>query len=56
MRHYKLFKNRERAEAYAAEVNGKVYTMDDMDYKLEMLMLDYPEGLEVFEYIVIWED
>lgn len=51
---HKFFRNRERAEAFALEVDGKVYSNDEKNFKEKLEEIEYPDGLEEFEYIVIW--
>ena len=53
---YKFFKSKDRAERFAAEVNGEAFYKDHWEYELELSVIEYPEGLEEFDYIVLWEE
>ena len=51
----RFFKSKERAKAFCAEVHGNLHSKSkDWKYEIILSTIDYPEGLEDFEYLVEW--
>ena len=51
---HKFFKSKERAEAFAAEVNGELYQRGMRGFSLELEIVDDAEGYIDFDYVVVW--
>ena len=52
---HKYFVSREKAEAFAAEVNGELYPKGHPLYDFELDVTDFPEDYKHFNYVVSYE-
>lgn len=54
MEQRKFFKDKERAKAFCKEVNGSLHYKGSSVYKIELEDIEYSDGLEEFDYLVLW--
>jgi hypothetical protein len=51
----KFFKDINRASEFCNKVNGELHYKGSATWDAILIGIEYPEGLEEFRYIVLWE-
>lgn len=53
---YKFFKDYTRAKEFCKQVQGSLHYKGSFEWETQISYIEYPEGLEEFEYVVVWRE